>query len=74
VTLRAPEKIGVMAAMTNAIAEQGWGIYAGGYVRTPKMTDCWDYVFKVRHASQDELVTALEEIDGVEILDIRETE
>jgi acetoin utilization protein AcuB len=83
VTLRAPEKIGVMAAMTNAIAEQGWGIYAGGYVRTPKMTDCWDYVFKVRCASQDELARcasqdglagALEQIDGVEILDIRETE
>ncbi len=74
VTLRAPEKIGVLAAMTNAIAAQGWGIYAGGYVRTPKMTDCWDYVFKVRHTSEDELVGVLEKIDGIEILDVRETE
>lgn len=73
VNLRAPERVGVLAAMTNVIAAHGWGIYAGGYVRTPKMTDCWDYVFKVRHASPDELVSVLEGLEGIEILDVRET-
>ena len=73
VNLRAPERVGVLAAMTNVIAVHGWGIYAGGYVRTPKMTDCWDYVFKVRHASPDELVSVLEGLEGIEILDVRET-
>lgn len=73
VTFRAPERVGVLADVTNAIAEQGWGIYASGYVRTPKQPDQWDYVFKIRHASKDEVVTVLEQIEDVEILDVRET-
>ena len=74
VAFRASERIGVLADVTNAIAEQGWGIYASGYVRTPKQPDHWDYVFKVRHAPKDELVAVLEQIPDVEILDVRETD
>lgn len=73
VTFRAPERVGVLVDVTNAIAEQGWGIYASGYVRTPKQPDQWDYVFKVRYASADELVAVLKQVEDVEILDIRET-
>lgn len=74
VTLRAPERVGVLAEVTNAVAEQGWGIYASGYVRTPKQPDHWDYVFKVRRASKEEFVAVLEKVPDIEILDVRETD
>jgi hypothetical protein len=74
VAFRAPDRVGIMAGVTHAIAEKGWGIYASGYVRTPKQPAYWDYVFKVRHAGKDELVTVFEQFPDVEILDVRETE
>jgi acetoin utilization protein AcuB len=73
-TIRAPEWVHVLAEVTSAIAEQGWGIYASGYVQTPKQPDHWDYVFKVRDASKDEFVAVLERVPDVEILDVRETD
>jgi hypothetical protein len=63
-----------MAEVTNAVAEHGWGIYASGYVRTPKQPDHWDYVFKVRHASREEFVAVLAQIPDLEILDVRVTD
>lgn len=73
VTFRAPGRKGVLADVTDAIAEQGWGIYASGYVVTPKQPGYWDYVFKVRQASKEELVAVLKQVEDVEILDVRET-
>ena len=73
VTFRAPERVGMLAGITNAIAAQGWGIYASGYVKTPKQPDYWDYVFKVHDAPKDKVVEVLEGFEDVEILDIRET-
>ena len=74
VAFRAPDRVGIMAEVTDAIAEHGWGIYASGYVRTPKQPDHWDYVFKVRYATQDEFVAMLEGISDIEILDVRVTD
>jgi acetoin utilization protein AcuB len=72
VAFRAPDRVGIMAGVTQAIAEHGWGIYASGYVRTPKQPDHWDYVFKVRYAAKDELVAVLGQFPDIEILDVRE--
>ena len=74
VTYRMPDRLGSLAEVTTAIAERGWGIYAGGYVVTPKRPGYWDYVLKVRDASKDELVSVLEQIENLEILDVRETQ
>ena len=73
VTFRAIDREGVLAEVTDAISDKGWGIYASGYVRTPKEPDYWDYVFKVRGASKQQLVAVLEQVEDVEILDVRET-
>jgi len=44
-----------------------------GSVRTPKRTDAWDIILKVRHCTQGELLLALKEIEEQEVIDIRET-
>jgi acetoin utilization protein AcuB len=72
VTYRMPEIAGSLVLVTTAIAEQGWGIFGGGYVITPKMPGYWDYVIKVREAPVDGVVAVLEQIDGLEIVDVRE--
>ncbi len=74
VAFRTPDRVGIMAEVTDAVAEHGWGIYASGYVRTPKQPDHWDYVFKVRYATQDEFVSVLKQIPDIEILDVRVTD
>jgi len=72
VTIRLPDKVGVLAQVTAAIASRGWGIYASGSVPAPKRPGYWDVVLKVRDVSTEELVPVLEEIDQQEIIDVRE--
>ncbi len=71
VTLRMPNRKGELAKATGAISEQGWGIFASGGVQTPKDSDHWDCVIKVRNVSQDDLVEVLENIEGHTIIDVR---
>ncbi|MBL7065289.1 MAG: CBS domain-containing protein [Anaerolineae bacterium] len=72
VTIRMPNRKGELAKITGAIAEQGWGIYASGGVIAPKRPEYWDCVIKVRDVSKDELVAVLEQVEGQEIVDVRE--
>jgi acetoin utilization protein AcuB len=72
VTVRMPNRKGELAKVTGAIAEQGWGIYASGGVAAPKRPDYWDCVIKVRDVPRDDLVAVLEEIEGQEMIDVRE--
>jgi len=72
VTVRVPDKVGEFAKVTNAIASQGWGIYAGGSVPAPKQPGYWDIVVKVRDVSEKELVAALEKVEGQQIVDVRQ--
>lgn len=72
VMYRMPEKAGSLVVVTAAIAEKGWGIYGGGYVVTPKRPGFWDYVLKIRAAPKDEVVAVLEQIEDLEIVDVRE--
>jgi acetoin utilization protein AcuB len=73
VTIRVPDKIGEYAKLTSAITSKGWGIYASGSLPSPKRPSFWDLVVKVRNVSQEEVVAALEGIEGQEIIDIRTT-
>ncbi len=74
VTFRSSDRQGVLADVAEAIAGKGWGVYASGYVRTPKQPDHWDYVFKVRDVTPDEFVAVLKQVEDIEILDVRETD
>lgn len=72
VTVRMPNRKGELARITGAIAARGWGIYASGGVVAPKRPDYWDCVFKVRDVPQDELVAVIENIEGHQVIDVRE--
>jgi acetoin utilization protein AcuB len=70
---RMPERAGSLQEVTSSIGKQDWGIYGGGYVESPKRPGYWDYVIKVRDAPKEDLVSILEKIEDLEILDVRET-
>jgi hypothetical protein len=67
-----PDKIGGFAKVTTAIAQKGWGIYASGSVPAPRRAGYWDMILKVHNVSTDEVVSLLEPLDDVEIVDVRE--
>lgn len=73
VTVRLPGKIGGYAKIINAISARGWGMYATGSVPAPKREGFWDIVLKVRDVSKEDLLDLLEQIEGCEIVDVRET-
>ena len=73
VTVRLPGKIGGYAKIINAISGQGWGMYATGSVPAPKRDGYWDIVLKVRDVSREDLLAVLEQLEGCEIVDVRET-
>jgi acetoin utilization protein AcuB len=74
ITIRVPDKIGEFAKVTSAITAQDWGIYASGGLPSPKHPGFWDLVVKVRNVNQEEVVAALEGIEGQEIIDVRVTD
>ena len=71
-TVRMPNKRGELAKVVNAISAQGWGILACGGVPAPKLPDKWDVVVKIRGVSKDDVADALSQVDGQELLDVRE--
>jgi acetoin utilization protein AcuB len=74
VTIRVPNKIGEFAKVTGAIASQGWGISASGGVPAPKNPSYWHLVVKVPNVTKDDLVAVLSNIEGQEIVDVREVQ
>lgn len=73
VTVRVPSREGEFLRLTRVIIENHWGLMAMGNVRAPRTTDKWDVVLKVVGPTREELVAALEAIEGQEIRDIRAT-
>jgi acetoin utilization protein AcuB len=73
VTIRVPDQSGELMKITSVISSKGWDIMALGSVRAPKAPEYWDIVLKVSHCTRDELVQALEEIEGQQVIDARET-
>lgn len=72
VTVRMPDQKGELAKLVSAISAQGWGILACGGAPSPKDPTKWDAVVKIRDVPQEEIVAALEEVEGQEIVDVRE--
>ncbi len=72
VTMRQPDKVGELAKLVNAIAAQGWGIWALGGAPHPKDRTKYDVVVKLRHVPKDEVVAALSKVEDQEIVDVRE--
>jgi acetoin utilization protein AcuB len=72
VTIRVPDQVGEFAKITRAIASRGWGIYTSGSVPTPKRPDHWDIVIKMRDVPRDELSDVLAQIEGQELIDVRD--
>ena len=67
-----PDRVGTVARLTNAIAE------AGGYLSVnvgyyPKdMPDYWVSLCKVKNIEKDQLIEAINGLENMEILDLRE--
>ena len=72
VTVRMPDQKGELAKLVSAISAQGWGILACGGAPSPKDPTKWDAVIKIRDVPQEEIVAALEKVEGQEIVDVRE--
>lgn len=61
------------AHRVGVIGGQGWGIPAFGGTPSPKDPTKWDAVVKIRDVPKEEIVAVLERVEGLEILDVRET-
>lgn len=72
VTVRMPDVKGELAKLVSAISAQGWGITACGGAPAPKEPGKWDAVVKIRNVPQAEIVAALGQVKGQEIVDVRE--
>ncbi len=72
VTIRQPNVRGELAKLVAAIASQGWGIAALGGAVAPKDPQRWDAVVKIRNVPRDQIVAVLSQIEGHEIIDVRE--
>jgi len=73
VVVRVPDRAGEFRKLIRVISDNGWGIMALGSVRAPKRPDRWDLIVKVRFAQRDDLVRAIGQIEGQELVDLRET-
>jgi acetoin utilization protein AcuB len=72
VTIRMPNERGELAKLVAAISAQGWGILACGGVPAPKQPDTWEAVVKIGNVPSEEVVAALGQVEGQEIVDVRE--
>jgi acetoin utilization protein AcuB len=72
VTMRMPNVPGELAKLVAAIAAQGWGILTLAGALYPKDTDRWDVVVKLSFVTGEEAVAVLGQVEGCEILDVRD--
>lgn len=72
-TVRMPDVRGELAKLVGAIAAQGWGILALGGAPVPREPGKWDAVVKIRYVTKEQVVAALSQVEGQQIVDIRET-
>jgi acetoin utilization protein AcuB len=71
--VRVPDRDGEFRKLIRVISDNGWGIMALGSVRTPKDPAHWDLIVKVRHAQREDLIRAIGQIEGQQLIDLRET-
>lgn len=72
VTVVQPDRPGEVARISAAIASQGGNLTA--YVTYPtRRPHLWSSLFKVDNLPPDRVVETLNQLDGIEVLDVRET-
>jgi acetoin utilization protein AcuB len=74
VTMRMPEGIkGLFAKIASTVSAQGWGIMGVGSFPSPRQEGYYDMVLKIAGVSStDEAEKVLSEVEGHEIVDIRD--
>ncbi|MFO7942852.1 MAG: CBS domain-containing protein [Anaerolineales bacterium] len=72
VTVLQPDRVGEVARLTNAIAEEGGylSVCVGYYPED--ITDSWVSVCKVLNLERDKLQEVINQLEGTKVLDIRE--
>ncbi len=73
VVVRMPNVKGETIKLMDAISAQDWGILGFGGVPSPKEEGKWDTVVRIRDVPKEEVIAALEKVEGHEIIDVRET-
>ena len=73
VTMRMPDKIhGLFSKITSTVSAHGWGIMGVGSFPSPRHEGYWDMVLKIAGVSSpDDVKKVLAEIEGHDIIDIR---
>lgn len=72
VTVRMPNVRGELAKLVGVVGAQGWGILACGGVPFHKDPTRWDAVLKISFVTREEVVPILEQVEGHEIVDVRQ--
>ncbi len=72
VTMRMPNKEGQFAKITSVVSKQGWGIMGIGSFPTPRHEGFYDVVLKIPNVTKEEVSAILSQVDGQEIVDIRD--
>jgi len=71
ITLEVPDRSGELAKVAQAVAQQGGYIASCGVFMAEDPTK-WGIVLKIRNVERGTLVAALEQIEGSNLLDVRE--
>jgi acetoin utilization protein AcuB len=71
VTILQPDRAGLVAQLTTAIAEAGGYLAVSIGYYSPEKPDYWISVYKVQNISQEKLIEVINNLGDTEILDIR---
>jgi acetoin utilization protein AcuB len=71
VTVRMPNKSGEFAKLTAALSSNHWGVMGIGSFPSPRMDGFYDVVLKIPEADAEAVKSALSQIQGQEVVDIR---
>jgi acetoin utilization protein AcuB len=72
VTMRMPDTEGQFAKITSTVANHNWGIMGIGSFPSPRHEGFYDMVLKIAGVSADEVKAVLSQVEGQEIVDIRD--
>jgi len=72
VTMRMPDRPGEFAKLTAVLGRQAWSVMAIGAYPTPRREGFYDAVVKICGISMDEARAVLSQVQGQEVVDIRD--
>lgn len=72
VTVRMPDKKGEFAKLMRVLGENEWGVMAIGTYPTHRQKGLYDVVLKIPQVTADEVHAAFSQIEGQEVVDIRD--